>query len=80
LADDLVTAQSRKERIEGLRDHVRTERRYAESLNGAFGMVLGIWPIQFNRSPYEVLKAKGLDLVSSDALQLRLVRVYDGAD
>jgi hypothetical protein len=72
-----TVAQSRKAQIESLRDHVCTGKPYAASLNSTFGLVLGIWPIHFNRSPYEVLKAKGLDLVSRDALRLLIVRVYD---
>jgi len=69
--------QSRKQKIEALRDHVGRAEPYAESLNADFGIVLGIWPIHFNRSPYEVLKAKGLNLVSNDSLRLKVVHVYD---
>src|SRR5207237_9973733 len=68
---------SRKQRIESLRDHIGRQAPYTESMRSEFGAVLGIWTVQFNRSPYEVLKGKGLALISSESLRLRLVRVYD---
>lgn len=68
---------SRQHRMEALRDHLDRRAPYTESLPAEFGLVLGIWPLQFNRSPYDVLKAKGLALISNDGLRLRLVRVYD---
>jgi hypothetical protein len=69
--------RSRKKRIEVLRDDVKRGRAYEDSMASDFGIVLGIWPIHFNRGPYEVLKGRGLDLISNDAIRLRIVRVYD---
>jgi uncharacterized protein DUF6090 len=69
--------RNRKQRMDTLRDHLGRGRPYADSLQSEFGAVLGIWPIHFNRSPYEVMKGKGLELISSDSLRLRIVHLYD---
>jgi hypothetical protein len=41
--------RSRKNRIEVLRDDVKRGRAYEDSMASDFGIVLGIWPIHFNR-------------------------------
>jgi len=68
---------TRERRMESLRVHLQGARPYTDSLNTNFGAVLGLWITHLNRSPYEVLKAKGLDLISSDSLRLQIVDLYD---
>jgi hypothetical protein len=60
-----------------LREHLRKELPYADSLDSNFGAVFRFWETNLNRGPYEVLKAKGLDLISSDSLRLQIIYVYD---
>jgi len=68
---------TRERRMELLRDYLQQGRPYADSLDGNFGSVLGFAFTHLNRSPYEVLKAKGLDLISDDSLRLRIIDIYD---
>src|SRR5262249_34946736 len=49
----------------------------ADSGDVRFGAVLRIWQLPLHRSVYETLKVKGLDLVSRDALRLRIVDLYE---
>jgi hypothetical protein len=63
--------------MESLRAHLQGQRPYSDSLNDNFGAILGFWITPLNRSSYEVLKAKGLDLISSDTVRLRIVDLYD---
>jgi uncharacterized protein DUF6090 len=84
LAIDLVNLRTtsegvhiRERRMQSLRVHLQGEKPYNDSLNTNFGAVLGLWITHLNRSPYEVLKAKGLDLISSDTLRLQIVDLYD---
>jgi len=51
--------------------------RGVDSSDVGFGAVLRIWGAALNRSAYETLKVRGLDLVSNDNLRLRIVAVYE---
>lgn len=61
---------TRERRMEALRRHLEDGRPYTDSFNANFGAVLGFFVTHLNRSPYEILKAKGLELISSDSLRL----------
>jgi hypothetical protein len=67
----------RTARMESLRAHLQQGLPYADSLNANFGAVIRFWDYPLNRSPYEVLKVRGLDLVSDDSLRMRIVGLYD---
>jgi len=69
----------REQAMESLRKHLRQNLPYADSLDAHFGAIFRFWETNLNRGPYEVLKAKGLDLISSDSVRLRIIHVYDQA-
>ncbi len=50
-----------------------------DSADARFGAVLRMWELQPNRSVYEMLKAKGLDLISDDSLRFRVAALYENA-
>jgi hypothetical protein len=84
LAADLVRLNEavqerhdREQRVEALIQHLDRRLPYADALATKFGAVLGFSILTPNRSPYEVLKARGLGAISSAALRIRLVRLYD---
>lgn len=67
----------RQRRTEALLALLARGSHYADSMDAYFGAPIKVWEIQLNTSPYEVLKAKGLDLIADDSLRLRIVQVYD---
>jgi len=84
LQEDLANIRSLQEvfgqslnKMELLKRHLEQGRPYSDSLDAYFGTVIGIWPFQPNYSVYEVVKAQGLQLITSDSLRLRIARLYD---
>lgn len=77
LKASLERIRGRDERIRRLATHLRMELPYADSLDVYFGAVNRYEPVHLNRSPYESLKTRGLNLISSDSLRIQMLRVYD---
>ena len=73
--DDAVRV--REKRIEMLLADLDRGVVTGDSADVRFGAVLRIWELRLNRSLYETLKAKGLDLISNDSLRLRVAALYD---
>jgi len=55
-----------------------SSRPYHDSLSRHFAKALQVTRLISNDGPYEVLKSKGLDLVSNDSIRQRIVDIYDG--
>lgn len=73
--DDSIRVRER--RMEALRADLERGTVRHDSAETQFGAVLRLWEVRLNRSVYESLKARGLDLVSSDALRLRIAALYE---
>ena len=67
----------RESRIKALRADLDTGAPPNDSTDARFGAVIRFWDVPLNRSVYEALKIKGLNLVSDDSLRLRIVALYD---
>jgi hypothetical protein len=71
------TLRVSEQRTASLRDFIRNPQPYADSLAMLFGSAYGFRLSQINTAPYEALKARGLQLVSDDALRVAIIRVYE---
>jgi hypothetical protein len=86
LASDLAAlrevkaaVQLRETRMETLRTALERGVVPTASADQLFGAVLRVWELQLNRSVYETLKAKGLDLISSESVRLGIAALYENA-
>jgi hypothetical protein len=66
-----------EQRSSALREHLENKRPYGEELNVLFGSAYGFRLSYLNTAPYEALKARGLGIVSDDAMRLAIVRVFE---
>jgi hypothetical protein len=61
-----------------LQRQLASSEPYADSLDALFGMVYSTGVVQPpNMAPYEALKARGLQLISDEALRLQIIEVYE---
>jgi hypothetical protein len=66
-------ARARIEKI----DRVLTEsRRYSPAQDSLFGAMLGTRVLQVNAGPYDVLRARGFELMTDDSLRSQIVQYY----
>jgi hypothetical protein len=64
-------------RSSALVEHLASGRPYAAELDVLFGSAYGFRLSHLNMAPYEALKARGLQLVSDDAIRLAIVQVFE---
>lgn len=64
-------------RIDSLLIRLSGDDPYAKDFNRLFGAVYGVHSFQLNTSLYDMLKARGLDLIGNDSLRLQLVDVFE---
>jgi len=67
----------RERRMEELQALLERNDTSKDSADVRFGAVMRFWDTPLDRSVYEVLKATGLELISSDSLRLQIVELYD---
>jgi|SRR5688572_24265391 len=67
----------KEHRIDSLLVHLEHSGAYNSEMDRLFGAVYGVHAFQLNTSIYEMLKERGLDLISSDSLRLQLIEVFE---
>lgn len=77
LSATATALREKQRRIGVLLDHLRRDLPPSDSADVYFGAVYGYRISRVNASPYEALKMRGFDVISSDSLQLRLIHLYD---
>jgi len=68
--------QEKEQRVVELQEHLGAQGPYSESLDVLFGAVYGFNESYLNRAPFEVLKSRGLGLISNESLRVQIIRVY----
>lgn len=63
-------------RLIALRNHLNGHLPYTDTLDHYFGAMYGMRRPNLHSAPYEALKTRGFDLISSDSLRLRIIRFY----
>jgi hypothetical protein len=58
-------------------DHFEKDLPYHDSLSRHFSRLLGFSRFIENEGPYEVLKSKGLDIITNQNLRTEIVNMYD---
>lgn len=77
LAANLDSLKLAAELLTDLQAHLHAEMGYSDSLDAYFGAMYGLRITFVNAAPYESIKSRGLDLVSSDSLRALMTSVYD---
>jgi hypothetical protein len=67
----------RERRMEELQSLLGRNDTNTDSADVRFGAVMRFWDTPLDRSVYEVLKATGLEQISSDSLRLQIAALYD---
>ena len=67
----------RRQNLIDLLEHLEGDGPYSDDLR--FGALVGFIGTNMNSAAYEVLKSRGLSLISSDSVRLGLVEYYEGA-
>jgi|GEM_PF-1993744 len=58
-------------------DHLEQQSPVSDTLLGALPYLMGTTTFVTNTAPYEMLKSRGLEIVSNDSLRLKLLTYYD---
>ncbi len=66
-----------EKRVSTLMKILREEQIYSPELDSHFGALYGASGIELNRSAYESLKSRGVELISDDALRSQIAQVYE---
>ena len=66
-----------EERVPILLEHLRDEKTYSPELDSYFGTLYGAWGVELNRSAYESLKSRGLELISDNELRSQIAQIYE---
>ena len=69
--------ESAVSRLEALKFHLEARRPYSEELDASFAELQFFYGGRLRTSIYESLRARGLDLISSDELQFALIELYE---
>lgn len=59
-----------------LREHVRAQAPYSDTLDAHFGRILGATFTIRDEAAYETLKQRGLETISNDSVRVAIGRVY----
>ena len=84
LTDDITNFQNMSKRMSILKENanafvslIANGNSYSDSLaNKMFGLNIGI-STQYNRGPYDAIKASGIDKIANDSLRNKLIYFYD---
>lgn len=60
-----------------LTDHIEHKRPVSDTLLAFLPYLMGTTTFVTNTAPYEMLKARGLDVISNDSIRLKLLTYYD---
>jgi hypothetical protein len=79
LADNRTDYEAFKQahaRLARLADHLQQRKPHTARVDSLFGALILTRTLQRNSGPYEVLRARGFELLSDDSLRARVVHFY----
>jgi len=79
LADNETDYQAFKQtqaRLIRLESHLRQHQPHSPAVDSLFGALVLTRVLRFNAGPYEVLRARGFELLSDDSLRSQIVHYY----
>ena len=77
LNDRWRTMQKVESDLTALLNHLEDGRPYSENLGPYFQSLSRFRTVYLRAAPFESLKARGLDLISSDSLRMKLISLYE---
>ena len=79
LADNRIDYEAfgdARARLLRLQDHLERHLPWSPAVDTLFGALVMTRVLQFNPGPYEVIRARGFELLSNDSLRSRIVQMY----
>lgn len=74
---NIVGHKGRQQLYRYLTDHVDHQRPVSDTLLAVLPYLMGTTTFVTNTAPYEMLKSRGLEIISNDSIRLKLLTYYD---
>ncbi len=72
-----VTMHQAAQDIAALIDHLEEEKPYSDEIGGFIRSLTRFRGVRIRKAPFEALKARGLNLLSSDTLRMKMISFYE---
>jgi hypothetical protein len=72
-----MTMQQVEQDIAALLNHLEDDKPYSDELGSYFRSLSRFRGVRMRLAPFEALKARGLELISSDSLRMQLISLYE---
>jgi hypothetical protein len=72
-----ITMQQVEQDIAALLSHLEEDRPYSDDLGGYLRSLSRFRGTRMRLAPFEALKARGLELISSDSLRMQMISLYE---